>query len=165
MGLTFIEPRNMKVRPNKIHWTEHLKTTQPIVVLLRPGIVQLWNEQNNGGAWSGLRSIQLNKQDISSGSSMFYPPSGLIYSSERDAVVLSLYDGSFHVIYSVSSSPTVTPPTEASEQDTLAPSNLSLMAQKVFVQVEGNTLPHVEMNRISGMVSFAGFPVVCWTHE
>lgn len=96
---------------------------------------------------------------------MFYPPSGLIYSSERDAVVLSLYDGSFHVIYSVSSSPTVTPPTEASEQDTLAPSNLSLMAQKVFVQVEGNTLPHVEMNRISGMVSFAGFPVVCWTHE
>lgn len=96
---------------------------------------------------------------------MFYPPSGLIYSSERDAVVLSLFDGSFHVIYSVSSSPTVTPPTEATEQDRLAPSNLSLMARKVFVQVEGNALLHVEMNRISGMVPFAGFPIVCWTHE
>jgi general transcription factor 3C protein 4 len=96
---------------------------------------------------------------------MFYPPSGLIYSPERDAVVLSLFDGSFHVIYSVSSSPTVTPPTEATEQDSLASSNLSSMARKVFAQVEGDALPYVEMNRISGMVSFAGFPIVCWTHE
>lgn len=149
MGLTFIEPQNMK----------------PIVVLLRPGIVQLWNEQNNRGAWSGLLSFQLDRQDTSSGFSMFYPPSGLIYSPERDAVVLSLFDGSFHVIYSVSSSPTVTLPTEATEQDRLAPGNLSSMARKVFVQVEGDALPHIEMNRISGMVSFAGFPIVCWTHE
>jgi len=145
-GLTFIEPRNMK----------------PIVVLLRSGIVQLWNEQ---GAWSGLRSFQLRRHAISSGSSVFYPPSGLIYSPERDAVVLSLFDGSFHVIYSVSSFPTVTQPIEAAEQDKLTSSNLSSMSRKVFVQVEGGTVPHVEMNRISGMVSFAGFPIVCWTHE
>ncbi len=96
---------------------------------------------------------------------MFYPPSGLIYSPERDAVVLSLFDGSFHVIYHVSFSPTVTPPTEVTEQDKLTSSNLSSMSRKVFVQVEGGAVPHVEMNRISGMVSFAGFPIVCWTHE
>jgi general transcription factor 3C protein 4 len=96
---------------------------------------------------------------------MFYPPSGLIYSPEHDAVVLSLFDGGFHVIHSVSSSPTVTQPTEATEQDKLTSSNLSSMSRKVFVQVEGGAVPHVEMNRISGMVSFAGFPIVCWTHE
>ena len=96
---------------------------------------------------------------------MFYPPSGLIYSPERDAVVLSLFDGSFHIIYSISSSPTVTPPTEATEQDRLTSINLSSMSRKVFMQVEGGALPHVEMNRISGMVSFAGFPIVCWAHE
>ena len=95
---------------------------------------------------------------------MFYPPSGLVYSPERDAIVLSLFDGSFHVIYSVSSSPTVMQPTEATEQDNLTSRNLSSMSRHVFVQVEG-AVPHVEMNRISGMVSFAGFPVVCWTHE
>ncbi|KAH9074878.1 transcription factor IIIC subunit delta N-term-domain-containing protein [Lactarius deliciosus] len=148
-GLTFIEPRNMK----------------PIVVLLRPGIVQLWNEQNDRGAWSGLRSFQLRRQAISSGSSMVYPPSGLIYSSERDAVVLSLFDGSFHIIYNVSSSPAVTLPIEATEQDKLTSSYLSSMSRKVFVQVEGGAVPRVEMNRISGMVSFAGFPIVCWAHE
>ena len=96
---------------------------------------------------------------------MFYPPSGLIYSPERDAVVLSLFDGSFHVIYSVSSSPTVTQPTEASEQDKFTSSNLSSKSRKVFVQVERGAAPPVEMNRISGMVSFAGFPIVCWMHE
>lgn len=149
MGLTFVEPRDMK----------------PIVVLLRPGIVQLWNEQNYRSAWSGLRSFQLRRQAISSGSSMFYPPSGLVYSPERDAAVLSLFDGSFHVIYNVSSSPTVTPPIEATEQDKLTSSNLSSMSRKVFVEVEGGAVPHVEMNRISGLVSFAGFPIVCWTHE
>ena len=135
------------------------------MVLLRPGIVQLWNEQNDRGVWSGLRSFQLSMQDISSGSSMFYPPSGLIYSPERDAVVLSLFDGSFHVIYNVSSSPTVTPPTEDTEQDKLTSSNLSSMSRKVSEQVEGGALLHVEMNRISGMVAFAGFPIVCWTQE
>ncbi|KAI9451937.1 putative zinc-finger of transcription factor IIIC complex-domain-containing protein [Lactarius psammicola] len=149
MGLTFIEPRNMK----------------PIVVLLRPGIVQLWNEQDDRGTWSGLRTFQLRRQAVSSGSSMFYPPSGLIYSPERDAVFLSLFDGSFHVIYNVSFSPTVTPPNGAAEQDNFTSSNLSSMSRKVFVQVEGGAVPHVEMNRISGMVSFAGFPIVCWTHE
>ncbi|KAH9172208.1 transcription factor IIIC subunit delta N-term-domain-containing protein [Lactarius sanguifluus] len=148
-GLTFIEPRNMK----------------PIVVLLRPGIVQLWNEKNDRGAWSGLRSFQLRRQAISSGSSTVYPPSGLIYSPERDAVVLSLFDGSFHIIYNVSSSPDVMPPIEATEQDKLASSYLSSMSRKVFVQVEGGAVLHVEMNRISGMVSFAGFPIVCWAHE
>ncbi|KAI9440782.1 putative zinc-finger of transcription factor IIIC complex-domain-containing protein, partial [Lactarius indigo] len=149
MGLTFIEPRN----------------TKPIVVLLRPGIVQLWTEQNDRGAWSGLRSFQLRRQAILNGSSMVYPPSGLIYLPERDAVVLSLFDGSFHVIYDVSFSPTVTPPTEATEQDKLTSSYLSSMSRKVFVHVEGGAVPHVEMNRISGMVSFAGFPIVCWAHE
>ncbi|KAH9066910.1 hypothetical protein EDB87DRAFT_1672110 [Lactarius vividus] len=144
---------------------ECLKTTQPIVVLLRPGIVQLWNEQNDRGAWSGLRSFQLRRQATSSGSSMAYPPSGLIYSPERDAVVLSLFDGSFHIIYNVSSSPAVTPPIEATEQDKLTSSYLSSMSRKVFVQVEGGAVPHEEMNRISGMVSFAGFPIVCWAHE
>ena len=132
------------------------------MVLLRPGIIQLWNGQNDRGAWSGLRSFQLSMQDISSGSSMFYPPSGLIYSPERDAVVLSLFDGSFHVIHNVSSAPTVTPSTE---QDKLTSSNLSSMSRKVFEKVEEGALPHIEMNRISGMVAFAGFPIVCWTQE
>ncbi len=96
---------------------------------------------------------------------MFYPPSGLIYSPEHDAIVLSLFDGSFHVIYNVSSSPTLTPSIEASEQHKVTSGALSMISRKVFSKVEGDVVPCVEMNRISGMVPYAGFPIVCWTQE
>jgi hypothetical protein len=138
-----------------------LRSTQPILVVLRPGVVQLWAEERDGRPWSGLRSFSLSRYGISSGSSMLYPPSGLVYSLEHDALVMSLIDGSFHVIYNISSAPTIEPPVGSTQQ----PSDLSSISRGVFIQVEGGTISRAEMNRINGMVSFAGFPTVSWAHE
>jgi len=166
-GLSFIEPRHMKVSfDNSLLGSDtKLRTTQPVVVILRPGVVQLWAEECEGSAWSGLRSLSLQRQGISSGSSMFYSPSGLVYSPAHDTLVVSLTDGSFHVIYGISSSPTSEPPLGLTNQPSFSSNDLSSISRKVFIQVEGSAIPHAEMNRINGMVAFGGFPIVSWAHE
>lgn len=96
---------------------------------------------------------------------MLYPPSGLLYSPEYDTLVVSLIDGSLHVIYDISSAPCVEPPVGLTIQPSFSSSDLSSVSRRVFLQVEGGAIPHEEMNRINGMVSFGGFPIVCWAHE
>ncbi|KAI0294320.1 transcription factor IIIC subunit delta N-term-domain-containing protein, partial [Multifurca ochricompacta] len=155
-ALSFIEPRD--------------RDMNPVVVIFRPGVVHLWTEARDGGGgslWSGLRFFLLHRQGISRGSSMFYPPSGLVYSPEHDIIVLSLVDGSFHVIYDVSTSPTVKPPEGLTGpvNNYYTSSGLSSVSRRVFLRVDGGVVPHAEMNQISGMVSFAGFPIVSWAHE
>ena len=44
-------------------------------------------------------------------------------------------------------------------------SDLSSVSRRVFIQVEGGVIPHADMNRIYGMASFGGFPVISWAHE
>ncbi len=142
-----------------------LRLSQPIVVILRPGVVQLWAEECDGVSWSGLRSFSLSRSAISSSSSVLYPPSGLVYSPEHDALVMPLIDGSFHVVYDISSSPTTETPVGLTKQRSFSSSDLSSISRRIFIQVEGGPMSHGETNRINGMVSFGGFPIVSWAHE
>lgn len=141
-----------------------LRLSQPVVVILRPGVVQLWVEECDGVSWSGLRSFSLSRSSISSSSSMLYPPSGLVYSPEHDALVMPSIGGSFHVIYNISSAPTTEPPVCLTNQPSFSSSDLSSISRRIFIQVEG-PVSHGEINRINGMVPFGGFPIVCWAHE
>ena len=167
MGLSFIEPRDKKVRPerNLLGARCKLNLTQPVVILLRPGVIQLWREECDECTWSGLCSLYLDRQGISSGSSTLYPPSGLVYSPGHDAIVLSLFDGTFHVFHNISSSPTVRLSIGSTNQSGLSSSGLSLVSRNIFEQIEGDAIPREEMNRINGMASFSGFPILCWAHE
>ncbi|KAH9962694.1 putative zinc-finger of transcription factor IIIC complex-domain-containing protein [Russula dissimulans] len=142
-----------------------LRDVEPVVVIFRPGVVQLWAEEREGSTWSGLLSFSLHRQGISSGTSTLYPPSGFVYSSDHDALILSLIDGSFHVIYDISSGPSATPRLDSNKKPSLSSSDLSSLSRKVFIQVEGSAISHAEMNRIYGMVSFGGFPMISWAHE
>ncbi len=142
-----------------------LRSSQPVVVILRPGVVQLWAETCDRGSWSGLRSFSLSRSGISSGSSMLYPPSGLVYSPEHDLLVMSLIDGSFHVIYDISSAPTTKPPVGLTKQPGFSSSDLSSISRRIFIQVEGGLMSPGEINRVNGLVSFGGFPIVTWAHE
>lgn len=96
---------------------------------------------------------------------MLYPPSGLVYSSEHDALMMTLIDGSFHVVYDISSAPTTELLVDLTRQPSFSLSDLSSISRRVFIQVEGGPMSHGEMNRINGMVSFGGFPIVSWAHE
>jgi len=166
-GLSLVEPRNTEVSVDNSLFgvSTKLRSSQPFLVILRPGVVQLWVEDCAGGSWSGLRSLTLSRSGISSGSSTLYPPSGLVYSPEHDALVMSLIDGSFHVIYDISSAPTTEPPVGLTKQPSFSSSDLSSISRRIFIQVEGGPMSHAEINRINGMVSFGGFPIVSWAHE
>jgi hypothetical protein len=166
-GLSLVEPRNMEVSVENslFELNTKLRLGQPIVVILRPGVVQLWAEECDGVSWSGLRSFSLSRSGISSSSSMLYPPSGLVYSPEHDALVMPLIDGSFHVVYDISSAPTSEPPVGLTKQPSFSSSDLSSISRWIFIQVEGSPMSHGEINRINGMVSFGGFPIVTWAHE
>jgi general transcription factor 3C protein 4 len=96
---------------------------------------------------------------------MFYCPSGVVFSPEHDTLVISLTDGSFHVIYDISSNPTAESQLDSTKARSFSSSVLSSISRRVFIQVEGGAIPHAEMNRINGMVSFGGFPIVSWAHE
>jgi hypothetical protein len=150
---------------NVLEFKHQLNPIQPVVVILRPGIVQLWTEECDECAWSGLRSLYLHRQGVSTGSSMLHPPSGFVYSPEHDAIVLSLFDGTLHVLHDISSSPTVGPSMRSAGQSGFSSSDLSSISRKIFIQLEGGAIPQEEMNRINGMASFGGFPIVCWAHE
>jgi hypothetical protein len=96
---------------------------------------------------------------------MLYPPSGLVYSPKHDALVISLTDGSFHVIYDISSAPTTKRLVGLTNRPSFSSSDLSSISRGVFIRVEGGAISHAETNRINGMASFGGFPIVCWAHE
>jgi general transcription factor 3C protein 4 len=165
-GLSLVEPRNKVSVDNSLFGLNtKLRLSQHVVVILRPGVVQLWAEECDGASWSGLRSFSLSRSGISSSSSMLYPPSGLVYSPEHDTLVMPLIDGSFHVVYDISSAPTTEPPVGLTKQPSLSSSDLSLISRRIFIQVEGGPMSHGEINRINGMVTFGGFPIVSWAHE
>jgi len=89
-----------------------------------------------------------------------------VYSPEHDALVMSLIDGSLHVIYDISSAPTTKPLVGLTKkQPSFSSKDLSSISRGLFVRIEGGAISHAEMNRINGMVSFGGFPIICWAYE
>ncbi|KAG6864726.1 hypothetical protein C0991_007644 [Blastosporella zonata] len=82
-------------------------------------------------------------------------------SSQQDIIVLTLFDGSFHVVYNVSGEPTMTPPTE----DTLVTSEkLSRTVRSVFARSEQD-VDYGDMNRITGLTSYDGSSTFIWIQE
>jgi general transcription factor 3C polypeptide 4 len=75
--------------------------------------------------------------------------------------VISLLDGSFHVIHSISAEPTWSPPPGSA----LSTENLSAVSRAVFLQVEHEEMQHSDVNRIGGMLSFDDSATVLWLHE
>lgn len=113
-------------------------------------------------AWSGSRSILLQTQKISVGSSSLYPVSGIEYICSDDALVLCLSDGSFHVIQELSVDPSYSFPSAPSP---LTGDKLSVTARSIFSQVESRDIRSTDVNRTSGMMSYDNLSTVVWAHE
>lgn len=127
----------------------------------------------SGLGWSGSRTLVLKSQHISAGSSSLHPGSGISYMRHKDAVLLSLFDGSFHVIYNISTEPTLK--ADASNTDaSFSSERLSAISRSVFVQCEGEALGALVddskmknvVNRIGGMTPYSSeSPIITWIHE
>ncbi|KDQ50704.1 hypothetical protein JAAARDRAFT_199699 [Jaapia argillacea MUCL 33604] len=130
-----------------------------ILAVCKPGIVHLW--PLSGCSWSGIRLIHLQTQKVSVGSSSLSAPSGVVYVPRQDVLLVSLQDGSFHVIHHVSSDPILV--NEDSEK--LSSAHLSRTVRSVLVKSEAGEMKWSDVGRISGMSSYDSSSTVAWVHE
>ncbi|KAG0698424.1 putative zinc-finger of transcription factor IIIC complex-domain-containing protein [Suillus ampliporus] len=134
----------------------------PILVYTKPGVVHLWSWPSSEPTWYGTRILLLQTQKLSVGSSAISPVSGVSYVLHRDALILSLFDGSFHVIHNISVEPTWSPPLE---DDTLTSAELSRASRALFTKVTPAGISYMDVNRIGGMVSYDSQSTHIWIYE
>lgn len=113
-------------------------------------------------AWSGARSLRIQTQQLSIGASSFHPVSGINYVRRRDVLVLSLSDGSFHVVHNLSIDPSWSPPILDEKVTT---ESLTKTARSIFLQAEPGNLGFEDVNSTSGVVSYDGSATMLWVHE
>ena len=140
--------------------------SQLILICSKPGIVHLWSvpplASSSPLIWSGSRTMVLQPQKLSVGSSPLYPLSGVTYVGSEDALVLCLFDGSFHVIHGLSVDPSYFP---ANPQSDLTSEKISAASRSIFTETSVGDIRRKDVNRISGMMSYDGSSTVIWAHE
>jgi hypothetical protein len=127
--------------------------------MCKSGIVSLWSPGSCNFGWSGIRSLPLDSQKISVGSSPLQPVSGLHYVPHEDALIISLFDGSIHLVHNLSSEPTLIP-----NGDNFTSHNLSMTTRAAFIRSEPGNINSSDVNRITGLVPY-GHATVLWAHE
>ncbi|KAG7450657.1 uncharacterized protein BT62DRAFT_984993 [Guyanagaster necrorhizus] len=109
-------------------------------------------------SWSGIRTLTLKYYRLSVGSSPFLPVSGIQYVSGHDAVALTLFDGSIHIIHDVTNNPSW-------DGSSLTTQALSDAVRAIFVRSESETIQNMDDNHISGMVPYDSMGSLIWIHE
>ncbi|KAI0741644.1 transcription factor IIIC subunit delta N-term-domain-containing protein [Daedaleopsis nitida] len=133
----------------------------PILIYHKPGGINLWSAHSTQNAWSGSRAFLLPTQRRSVGSSALSPASGICYVPSRDLAVVSLSDGSFYTIHTLSTIPALDPiQSEAIRSDVL-----SGVSRSVFVRAEAEKMSRKDVDRINGMGSYDGCATFMWTYE
>ncbi|KAJ6618186.1 putative zinc-finger of transcription factor IIIC complex-domain-containing protein [Mycena sp. CBHHK59/15] len=81
-----------------------------VLAYCKAGVAYLWRSPHSDGSWSGLRALPIvQTQKLSVGMSPFHPVSGLHHILRKDALMISLSDGSFHMIHNLSNDPSWSP--------------------------------------------------------
>ncbi|KAJ7498004.1 transcription factor IIIC subunit delta N-term-domain-containing protein [Mycena galericulata] len=134
-----------------------------VLVRATPGVISLWSENSSTLGWSGRRSLRLFTQKLSVGSSSFHPVSGLHYVQQEDALLVSLFDGSVHVIHSVIKEPVLSGESRSSSD--LTTGALSGLLRSTFIRTESQKITDRDVNRVSGMIPYDDFSVALWVQE
>ncbi|KAF7421080.1 hypothetical protein PC9H_011600 [Pleurotus ostreatus] len=136
---------------------------QPILVFGSPGVLHLWSPLNRSDSsdWVGLRSLKLTTQRMSVGSSALYPPSGIQYLGRWDILLISLFDGSAHIVHNITGGPSWDPPAE--DCTSLATGHTSKLVRSIFEAYEPNST-FEDVGRICGMCCYDSSAAV-WVHE
>ncbi|CCM02571.1 uncharacterized protein FIBRA_04674 [Fibroporia radiculosa] len=133
-----------------------------ILSYTKPGCVYLRRHPLGSGSWSDTRKIPLHTQKVSVGASALCSVSGTAYISRTDTLVLSLADGSFHVIHAVSTEPS-TEPLHSGHH--LTSETISRAIRAVFVKAEPEPSSTKDIQRIYGTTSYDGYATFVWLHE
>jgi general transcription factor 3C protein 4 len=159
-ALTWVQPprRNVYFPSFFPVWAD---VSKPILVYTKPGLVHLWSPTSES-TWFGTRTLLLQTQKLSIGSSAISPVSGVSYVLHRDALILALFDGSFHVIHNLSVEPSWNP---SVANDTLTSAELSRASRELFAKVTPAGISRMDVNRIGGMVSYDSQSTLVWIYE
>ncbi|KAF8591852.1 hypothetical protein K439DRAFT_1536430 [Ramaria rubella] len=140
-------------------WVES-KFHAPILVYSKPGVIHLQRMSSDLPlAWDGDRALALQLHPVSSSSTPFAAVSGCIYYAQHDALQISLYDGSFHTIHSISSSPTLVPFSKE-----LITDDLTSQVRAVFSIAQGK-VNFSDACRMAGVLDYDSAGTVGWLHE
>ncbi|KAJ3555131.1 hypothetical protein NM688_g2748 [Phlebia brevispora] len=133
-----------------------------ILVFTKPGSVHFWSPSESGVHWTGLRTLILKTQKLSVGSSALSPVSGVTYIPSQDTLVISLADGSFHVVAHLSTNPSLAlEPVDSG----LSSGMISATARGTFIKVEEERMKRLDVNAIHGMASYDQASFFLWIHE
>ncbi|EJD07659.1 uncharacterized protein FOMMEDRAFT_16290 [Fomitiporia mediterranea MF3/22] len=136
------------------------------------------NTRASSGRDLGTLCVQVQKTSVDSSS--LYPVSGLgrVRALTSDTLIVTLFDGSFHVVQDACSSPRLDSTIEPRDavhvgndtethvgNNSLTSTNLSCLARATFVEAEGSAVQQADIGRISGAVNFDGFGTILWIHE
>ena len=131
-------------------------------VLGTPGEVHIWSYETALPSPSSRHTIALRTRGFSNGSIYFAPISGIIYNSRYDTLIISLADGSFHLVFHLSTGPVLGNP---DSQEDFVSGSLTAHARLAFARLEEGGVGRVDVNRIDGMVSYDGGSTYVWMHE
>lgn len=137
------------------------KLSKRVLVHCKPGIIHLWCPPSHSIPWSGYRSFLLQTQKLSIGSSALHPASGIQYIRRLDTLVVTLFDGSFHVVHNISNDPSMTP---GNPEVPVTSERLSMVVRSTFVQSEQHA-EFSDVNRITGLMSYDGSATLFWIQE
>ncbi|KAK7687789.1 hypothetical protein QCA50_009008 [Cerrena zonata] len=142
-------------------WIQAQRDT-PILVFGTSGEIHIWTYEADSSALSGCHTIALQTQSISAGATCFAPMSGITYNRHYDTLIISLTDGSFHLVSHLSTGPVLGNLT--AEADFTA-GTISANARSVFFRLEDSNVGRVDVNRIDGMTSYDDGSTYAWIHE
>lgn len=94
------------------------------------------------------------------GSSALSPASGICYDPNLDATVLSLSDGSFHVVHGISVEPTLDSSPESVSSDAL-----SAASRAIFLQTEQDKVTFQDVDQVNGMTTYDDRSTFMWIYE
>ncbi|KAH9943814.1 transcription factor IIIC subunit delta N-term-domain-containing protein [Amylocystis lapponica] len=141
------------------------RSYEPILVHSKPGVLHFWSSPSPATGWSGSRAIPIHAQKLSVGSSALCSVTGAEYIRTKDVLVVSLSDGSFHVVHTVSTEPSLAPLGSPPPAHVPTSEAVSAVGRSVFLKVESEDLQFKDVNHINGMASYDDHAAFVWIHE
>ena len=106
-------------------------------------------------------NIRLQNQRTSRNSSELHPCCGIEYNNEKDFVVVTIADGSLHVVGDLSGAPKYIDSAESGSSS----HGLSTLARNLFTRNEGKGVTNAVTGKISGMTSICNGSILLWVCE
>ena len=105
-------------------------------------------------------------------SSAFHQVTGISYLQNKDILLITLFDGSFHVICDLCRDPRWASTTSVIQNDdseihheSLTSESLSKMSRSIFVKAEKGNVDRRDMVKINGVTSYDDSSCFSWVYE